>query len=436
MTETNLLHFVTMRTDPPKPGEDWFRIVENKKDESAKVYIYDEIGMWGTTAKDFAATLDSLDAKTIHLHVNSPGGSVFDGLAIHASLSNHSAKVIAHVDGLAASAASFIIQAADERIATRNCQIMIHDAKAFAGGNAAQMLKASQLLDKTSDNIADMYSQRGTESAEEFRTRMKLEEWYTGPEAKDLGLVDTVSDADDEDAKDAKNEIKKWDLKAVFKYEGREDAPIPAAVLNQLSITNRVEEAPPVTETTNKTQQTTPPAVQQPGAINMLGNVSAEQADSLYASLAPFRTENVYDLAKVNAHVSGLETFRTEAIESSRKSFVKALAEGPSPKIAATQIKDMEEFVLDLSASQYDKWKASMEAAPAPSLLQTHGNTQTEQQAPSNGGSDADAEKATRISVLQDIVQNHKDSGIPMNEIETKPSYKELQALLAEAPKA
>ena len=169
MTQINLLTF-SMRSEPPKAGTDWFRIVEAKKGEATKVYIYDEIGFWGTTAKDFAATLSEIDTDQIELHLNSPGGSVFDGLAISAALKDHKAKVTAKVDGMAASAASFILQAADKRLITRNAQVMIHDAKAYAGGNAEQMRKAAELLDRVSDNIADIYAVRsGQGTVESWR---------------------------------------------------------------------------------------------------------------------------------------------------------------------------------------------------------------------------------------------------------------------------
>src|SRR3546814_8990387 len=96
---------------------DWCRIENKKSDKgSADIYIYDEIGFWGTTAQNFATQIADLDVDKFNLHINSPGGDMFDGIAIYNSLKNHKAKVTVYVDGLAASAASFIAQSGDEII--------------------------------------------------------------------------------------------------------------------------------------------------------------------------------------------------------------------------------------------------------------------------------------------------------------------------------
>jgi len=207
---------------------DWYRI-ENKADGPASVYIYDEIGYFGVTAKDFVNDLNGITASEIDLHLNSPGGDVFDGIAIYESLKSHSAKINVVVDSLAASAASFIAMAGDTVTMARNAQMMIHDAMGLCVGNAADMEEMIGLLNKCSDNIADIYAQRAGGTADSWREKMKAETWYSAQEAVDAGLADSVKGADSSDKKDeTRND---WDL-SIFNFEGRKDAPAPAPLTN------------------------------------------------------------------------------------------------------------------------------------------------------------------------------------------------------------
>src|SRR6266536_2578100 len=95
--------------DGLRQGSAWYRI--KAQAGTAEIAIYEEIGMWGITAGDFLAELKALDVKQIDVRINSPGGDVWDGLAIYNSLRDHPAAVTTYVDGLAASAASIIVQA-------------------------------------------------------------------------------------------------------------------------------------------------------------------------------------------------------------------------------------------------------------------------------------------------------------------------------------
>lgn len=204
---------------------DWYRITNNAG--SADVYLFDEVGYWGTSAQQFVDELKAITAPTINLHVNSPGGEVFDGLAIYNTLKAHPAHVHAQVHGLAASAASFIIQAADRITVARNAVIMIHDAAGLAIGDSRVMRELADLLDKLSDNCADIYAQRAGGTVAEWRERMLAETWYTGSEAVAAGLADEMTDPDPEPAGDAPAEMaNSWDL-SVFRYAGRENAPAP-----------------------------------------------------------------------------------------------------------------------------------------------------------------------------------------------------------------
>lgn len=189
-----------------KQGRRLYRIVD--KAGEATVYLYEEIGYFGVMANEFVKDLDGIEASTINLRINSPGGDVFDGLAMYNALKNHSAKVIATIDGIALSAASFIAMAADEIVMERNAQMMIHDAMGVAIGlNATEMQDMVNLLEKNSDNIADIYAQKAGGTVESWREAMKAETWYSAEEAVAAGLADRVGG--EGDSAGAQNT---WDL--------------------------------------------------------------------------------------------------------------------------------------------------------------------------------------------------------------------------------
>lgn len=205
---------------------DWFKI-SNLSAESADIHIFDEIGMYGTTAQGFVDQLNSITAPKITVYLNSPGGEVFDGIAIHTALAMSKAHVTTFVTGVAASAASFIAMAGDTIKMARNATMMIHDASGLAWGNAETMRSEADLLDKLSDNIADMYAMQAGGTAEDWRAAMKRETWYTGREALDAGLIDEITEPDvpQEEVLPA-NRLSL----ALFNYAGRAEAPAPEPI--------------------------------------------------------------------------------------------------------------------------------------------------------------------------------------------------------------
>lgn len=166
--------------------------VENAADK-AEVFIYDIIGDWGVSAGDIVTELRAIGDVPIDLHINSEGGSVFDGLAIYNALSNHSKPVTAYIDALAASAASFIAMAAQRIVIAKNASMMIHDAIGFAYGNAADMRALAELLDESSDTIAEIYDDHAGGGVTVWRDAMRAETWYRGQAAVDAGLADEVA---------------------------------------------------------------------------------------------------------------------------------------------------------------------------------------------------------------------------------------------------
>lgn len=173
------------------PPRDWYRI-ENATDAKAEVWIYDEIGWFGVTATDMVDELTKITADSIDVHINSPGGSVFDGIAIYSTLRQHPATVNVIIDSLAASIASVIAMAGDTVTIAPNGMMMIHDGLGVAFGNAAEHRDMADLLDKVSDNIASVYAARTDQTADEWRAVMLDEKWYTADEALDAGLVDRI----------------------------------------------------------------------------------------------------------------------------------------------------------------------------------------------------------------------------------------------------
>lgn len=172
---------------------------------TATLRLFDPIDSWGEwwgmSAKEFAQTLDELPnhIATIELLINSPGGDAFDGLAMVNVLRAHPAKTRAVVQGIAASAASFIACAADETVMSPNSTLMIHDAWGMCVGNADDMLQFGATLDQLSGTLAEIYAAKSGATADEMRAAMKAETWYTAAQAVDAKLANSLgSDSEPE----------------------------------------------------------------------------------------------------------------------------------------------------------------------------------------------------------------------------------------------
>lgn len=196
----------------PQPGEGKnprAELAVTSDGSTATMYLYDVIdswgGYWGVSASEFAEALSDLDStvETIQLRINSPGGDVFEAIAIKNLLASHPAKVVAIVDGLAASAASFIAVAADEVVMGENTELMIHDAHALARGNAEAFRLWADDLDRVSDNIASIYAKRTGGTTADWRAVMIAEKWYPAEEAVSVGLADRVGTPDEGDTSNA-----------------------------------------------------------------------------------------------------------------------------------------------------------------------------------------------------------------------------------------
>lgn len=176
---------------------------KNAANQTGELYIYGNIVgyRWNdddVTAKSFKKDLDDLgDIGTLNVYINSPGGSVFQGQAIHTMLKRHKAKVNIHVDGVAASIASVIAMAGDTVYMPKNAMMMIHNPWTFAMGNAKDLRKMADDLDKIADSIIEVYQDKTGElmSREKLVDLLDAETWLTAQECLDYGLCDQLTEA-------------------------------------------------------------------------------------------------------------------------------------------------------------------------------------------------------------------------------------------------
>jgi ATP-dependent Clp protease protease subunit len=161
--------------------------------DEATVYLYDVIDpYWGIGADEFVRELSAISAGTIHLRINSPGGDVFDGRAIATAVAQHPSHVVAHIDGLAASAASYVAIAADAVRIADGAMVMVHNAWTLAFGNKTDLRGLADVLEKIDGTIAADYARKTGKSLDEIVAWMDAETWFTAAEALDAGLVDAI----------------------------------------------------------------------------------------------------------------------------------------------------------------------------------------------------------------------------------------------------
>lgn len=166
---------------------------EDDSPNSLDVYVYDEIGMFGVTAKDFiddVSTVPGLDV--INLHINSPGGDVFAGTAIYNYLTRHKAKVNVYVDGMAASIASIIAMAGDKITMPENAFMFVHNPWTVTAGNADDLHKEAAALNKMQTALVGIYTSRTGLTSDEVQELLDAETWLTAEESVAKGFADEV----------------------------------------------------------------------------------------------------------------------------------------------------------------------------------------------------------------------------------------------------
>ena len=165
--------------------------------DEATIWLYGVIGYdWlsdsGIVAVDFVKELADLNVKTIHLRINSPGGSPFDAQAMKVALEQHPAQVISYIDSLAASAASIVALAGDEIEIAEGGFFMIHKAMGLAIGNSDDMTDMAERLEKVDGVLAADYQKKSGQKKAQIEEWMKAETWFTAQEALDAGFADKI----------------------------------------------------------------------------------------------------------------------------------------------------------------------------------------------------------------------------------------------------
>lgn len=233
-------------------GRGQFRAEATGGDE-ATIWLYDVIvrdDYWGgvsalTLGKALA---DYRDASVIHLRIDSPGGDVFAGRAMEQLISEHPARIISHVDGFAASAASYVALAGDEVHISSGGMFMIHKAWIFTFGNADQIRKEADLLDMIDETLVKTYAEKTGQDPDQLREWIAAETWFNAEQAVEHGFADKIAGSAAEDEQEPENRARAWDLTAYARapqqpapqHRNQADPPPPpfdrAAALRRLEV--------------------------------------------------------------------------------------------------------------------------------------------------------------------------------------------------------
>ncbi len=177
----------------PRAGAKWFE-VKNVTATSADVYIYDQIGSGffseGVTATNVIDQIKALGNRALNVRINSPGGSVFEGVAIYNALARHAGEVTTHVDGVAASIASVIAMAGRKILIAENAMMMIHDPSTITMGGAGELRKTADVLDQIKETLINTYATRTGLPRDEIAALMTSETWFTAKEAVAKNFAD------------------------------------------------------------------------------------------------------------------------------------------------------------------------------------------------------------------------------------------------------
>lgn len=171
----------------------WYEI--SARATGVQIAIYDEIGAFGVSAKGFLAELGAApEGAPIDLRLNSPGGSVFDAVAIHNALRRHPGAVTVWIDGIAASAASYVAMAGDEIVMPENAFLMIHDPAGLVAGTAGDMRAMAEALDKIKTTLVRGYAGRTGRPEDEIAALMSAETWFDASDALAAGLATRIAE--------------------------------------------------------------------------------------------------------------------------------------------------------------------------------------------------------------------------------------------------
>ena len=181
-----------------------FEVLAKQDSDEAEIFLYDAIvssqeeADWygGVAPEAFVKAVRGIEAGTIHLRINSPGGSVFAARSMEQALREHKARIVVHIDGIAASAATFIAMAGDEIVMNKGAMFMIHKAWTWTAGNADDLAKEAGLLAKIDGTLAQTYADRTGKDVETINGWMADETWFTADEAVEYGFADKLAETE------------------------------------------------------------------------------------------------------------------------------------------------------------------------------------------------------------------------------------------------
>lgn len=266
-------------------AQSWFAINRAADaPDTAEVRIYDVIGSWGVTAKDFVNELKAIKAKQIDIRINTVGGEISDGNAIATAIKEHPAATTAYVDGLAASAGSFVAIAADKVRMETSAFMMVHNAHGGAMGGAEELHNYATVLEKMNRNIAGMYAAKTGKPVAYWLDKMSAESWFTAQEAMDEGLVDEVYTATKKKQPEKMTACTPFDFRIYNKAPDAAKAlwgnVVPSAVIKLVAPTDTIQQVTPAPEAPSPTAVVEPPPSATP-------NQEPPMADNPVVTTAP-----------------------------------------------------------------------------------------------------------------------------------------------------
>ena len=227
-----------------------FAAPKSEGNKPARLTIHEEIGFWGTQAKDFIAQLEAIDGDELDVEISSPGGDTFAAVAMYNALRNSGKTITTKVMGVAASAASLIFMAGDKRVMPKNSMLMVHNPWTFTAGNADELRETAEVLDKVGDSVRSTYAVRSGLDDEKLTELLSKDTWLNADEAKELGFATEVIE---DVAVQAKFDLARADLPenvaALFKPRSQQTTATATETTkpNEGSTTETVE--PPFAET-------------------------------------------------------------------------------------------------------------------------------------------------------------------------------------------
>jgi ATP-dependent protease ClpP protease subunit len=278
-------------------SQTWYAISEAIDDDSAEVSIYDEIGGWGVSAKQFLSDISKLSGKHLHLRINSPGGSVVEGTAIFNALRRHKGGVTVHIDALAASMASVIAMSGAPVLIADNALLMIHNPWTLAMGDAEELRKTADILDKLKASIRNAYTRKTGLEEDRVTELMDAETWLDAVDCVALGFADAI-----EEGVPAAAKITPAEIKARFDTwtKSMDNAPISDSPVEDPVVTDPPASAdPPVVE----------PVVADPPAENPPAEPQA--GADLIARVQALSVENSALLAEKSVFLAEIENYKS-----------------------------------------------------------------------------------------------------------------------------